>query len=152
MNLAEFLDLIPATAFPYMLEKFNNRRANKGHKRVVALGKTKEKFIARLPDIDDASVQDILNCFPPAVLKKAVSSVEPKFRTGVSKLAESILNPVQVYNNGGFCPLCQLQNDTDAEFCTLCGNTFPPNSDCPICKTANPIEARYCKKCGESRY
>ena len=150
MNLAEFLDLIPNNRFPTMIISLRQLIEEKGLREMYA-SMAKDRFISRVTSTEEFSTMEILNAVGLSSLQKALSSIEPKNMTGVAWIAKTIAYRSS-YNNNGFCPLCQLQNDTDAEFCTLCGNTFPPNSDCPICKTANPVEARYCKKCGESRY
>ena len=150
MNLAEFLDLIPANEFSSMIISLKQPIEERGLRGLYST-MAKKPFISRVTSTEDFSTMEILNAVGLSSLQKALSSIEPKNMTGVAWIAKTIVYPSS-YNNNGFCPLCQLQNDTDAEFCTLCGNTFPPNSDCPICKTVNPIEARYCKKCGESRY
>ncbi len=150
MDMAEFLNLMPSYSFPTIVI---NLRQPIQEKELRGLTSTmgKRQFISRVTSTEEFSTMEILNAVGLSTLQETLSSIKPKDMTGVAWIAKTIAYPSS-YNNNGFCPPCQHQNDIDAEFCTLCGNTFPPNSDCPICETAYAIEARYCKKCGESRH
>ena len=47
------------------------------------------------------------------------------------------------------CPVCQEQNETDANYCKGCGNTLRASVACSKCGEANDADARFCDNCGQ---
>ena len=50
--------------------------------------------------------------------------------------------------NGAACPTCGPRPESDALFCSTCGNRLPTGNACAGCGASLPSEARFCEGCG----
>lgn len=48
------------------------------------------------------------------------------------------------------CHKCNLDNDSDANFCSGCGSALRKSKECPNCRELNDPDARFCDNCGQA--
>lgn len=48
------------------------------------------------------------------------------------------------------CPRCGPRPESDAAFCSSCGDRLPGTTLCPVCGSGVPSGARFCEGCGSA--
>jgi double zinc ribbon protein len=106
-----------------------------------ATGKLSEDDYRALKAKYTAAALAVLRNEAPPAAAETPDRIEAMIEARVRALTSS---------GGSTCPRCGPRPETDALFCSNCGDRLPGTSLCPVCSSVVPAGARFCEGCGSA--
>jgi hypothetical protein len=107
-----------------------------------------DKATGKLSEDDYRALKTKYTAAALAVLRNEAPSA-PEAPDRIEAMIEARVRSLT--SSGGFsCPRCGPRPESDALFCSNCGDRLPGTSLCPVCSSTVPPGARFCEGCGSA--
>jgi hypothetical protein len=114
-----------------------------------ATGKLSDEDYAQLKGEYTERALTILRARDSAPLPSALADPAAAVGADLEAIIHARAQAIRQSGGAGFtCPRCGPRPETDALFCSSCGELLPGAQGCPSCGSPQTPDSRFCEECG----